>query len=103
MGLPPPLDHVVAIIPVRALEGSKSRLGDQLDAEEREALVAGLLARTIRAARGAPSLSGVVVVSPDPDILRAAAAEGAAAVRQAGIGLNGALQDGRSWAASRDA
>ena len=103
MALPPPLERTFAVVPVRALDGSKSRLGGQLDAEEREALVAGLLARTIRAALGAPSLSGVVVVSPDPDVLRAAVAEGAEAVQQSGVGLNGALRDGRAWAAGRGA
>src|SRR5260221_7684107 len=103
MALPPPLERTFAVVPVRALDGSKSRLGGQLDAEEREALVAGLLARTIRAAREAPSLSGVVVVSPDPEVLRAATAEGAEAVQQSGVGLNGALRDGRAWAAGRGA
>jgi coenzyme F420-0:L-glutamate ligase/coenzyme F420-1:gamma-L-glutamate ligase len=103
MPLPPPLDRTVAVVPVRGMEGSKSRLGGQLDAEEREALVGGLLARTIRAARDAPSISGVVVVSPDPEVLRAATAEGADVLRQSGVGLNGALRDGRAWAAGRGA
>ena len=103
MGLPPPLDRTVAVIPARALEGSKSRLGGQLDAEEREALVTALLARTIRAARQASSLAGVLVVSPDAKVLRAAVAEGADALEQSGVGLNGALQDGRAWAAGRGA
>ncbi len=103
MALPPPLDRTVAVVPVRALEGSKSRLGGQLDAEEREALVTALLARTIRAARDAPSLSGVLVVSPDPGVLNAAVAEGADALEQSGVGLNGALQDGRAWAVARGA
>lgn len=103
MALPRPLQRTVAVIPVRALDGSKSRMGGQLDAEEREALVAALLARTIRAALQAPSLSGVLVVSPDPRVLSAAAAEGAEALEQSGVGLNGALRDGRAWAAGRAA
>jgi 2-phospho-L-lactate guanylyltransferase (CobY/MobA/RfbA family) len=44
------LGHIVAIIPVRGLERAKTRLGEVLDAEERRALVEGLLRRTIRAA-----------------------------------------------------
>jgi coenzyme F420-0:L-glutamate ligase/coenzyme F420-1:gamma-L-glutamate ligase len=103
MALPPPLDHTIAVVPVRALEGSKSRLGGSLDAEEREALVGALLARTIRAARDAPSVAGVVVVSPDPDVLRVAVAEGADALEQSGAGLNGALREGRAWASGRGA
>ena len=46
------LSRLVAIVPVRGLEGAKSRLGATLDAEERQALVLDLLDRTIRAARG---------------------------------------------------
>jgi coenzyme F420-0:L-glutamate ligase/coenzyme F420-1:gamma-L-glutamate ligase len=94
---------VAAVIPVRSLEGSKSRLGGQLDAEEREALVTALLVRTIRAARGAAGITHVVVVSPDPHVLSVAAAEGADALAQSGAGLNGALDDGREWARGRHA
>ena len=43
--LPFALDHVVALVPVRGLEGAKARLGEALDAEERRALVERLLAR----------------------------------------------------------
>src|SRR4029079_7609109 len=103
MTLPPPLDRTVAVVPVRSLAGSKTRLGGELEAEEREARVAGLLLRTIHAAREAPSLSGVVVVSPDPDVLRTASAEGVAALAQSGHGLNAALQEGRAWAATHGA
>jgi 2-phospho-L-lactate guanylyltransferase len=102
MALPPPLDRVVAIVPVRSLEGSKSRLGGQLDAEEREALVAGLLVHTIRAARDAQAVTAVVVVSSDPAVRATAVAEGVAALPQSGSGLNGALQDGRAWAMGHD-
>src|SRR5262249_47308356 len=103
MPLPPPLDRTVAVVPVRSLAGSKTRLGGELDAEEREALVAGLLLRTIRAAREAPSLSAVVVVSPDPEVLRTAVPGGATARHKTGTGLNAALRDGRAWAATQGA
>ena len=44
--------RIAAIIPVGTLAGAKSRLGETLDAEEREDLVQGLLARTVLAADG---------------------------------------------------
>jgi len=94
----PPSPRTVAVIPIRALEGAKSRLGAALDAEEREALAAGLLSRTVRAARAAGTIAAVAVISPDPAALQIAAAEGAVTLRQAGSGLNEALVTARTWA-----
>ena len=92
------LGHVVAIIPVRGLELAKTRLGEVLDAEERRALVEGLLRRTIRAAIMTPGIRAVAVVSPDPDALAVAADSGAVPLPQGGGGLNEGLADGRAWA-----
>jgi 2-phospho-L-lactate guanylyltransferase len=83
------------IIPVRALEGAKSRLGAVLDPEERRDLVLGLLVRAVRAAVEAPSITEVVVVSPDPAVLEAAVAVGARPLAQRGSGLNSALDEAR--------
>ncbi len=92
------LSHLVAIVPVRSFESAKSRLGEPLDAEERQTLVAGLLDRTIRAASGVEAIESVVVVSPDPAVLRAAAAAGATPVRQPDDGLNEGLRSATRWA-----
>ena len=59
--------RLVAIVPVGALEGAKSRLGGSLDAEERQDLVRFLLDRTIVAAQAVEAIVRVGVVSPDPD------------------------------------
>lgn len=95
------LGRVLAIIPVRDLEVAKSRLGGTLDAEERQAIVTALLGRTIAAALGA--CEGVIVVSPDPDVLAAARRAGAVAQRQRTTGLNPALDEGRTAAIARGA
>lgn len=92
------LARLVAVVPVRALEGAKSRLGDRLDAEERQALVLGLLDRTIRATEEVGTLEPVVVVSPDPAVLRAASAAGATPIRQLDDGLNEGLRAAARWA-----
>ena len=92
------LGHIVAIIPVRGLERAKTRLGEALDAEERRALVEGLLRRTIRAAIMTPGIRAVAVVSPDPEALAVAADSGAVTLPQGGGGLNEGLADGRAWA-----
>lgn len=101
---PPPtaadLARLVAIVPLRSLEGAKSRLGGPLDAEERQAIVADLLDRTVRAAGAVAAIEAVVVVSPDPTVLRAASAAGATPVRQVGDGLNEGLRAAARWAAA---
>ncbi len=94
------LRHLVAIVPLASLEGSKTRLGGSLDAEERQALVLDLLDRTVRAASDVAAIESVVVVSPDPAVLRVASAAGATPIRQVGQGLNDGLDLARRWAAA---
>ena len=90
--------RLLAAIPVRALEGAKSRLGEVLDAEERRDLVTRLLQRTIAAAQAATRVDAVVVVSPDAATLVLAAAGGARALPQRGGGLNAAVGQARDLA-----
>lgn len=95
----PPLPRSVTVaIPVRALEGAKSRLGAVLDAEERRDLVERLLLRTVRVALATPGVTEVLVVSPDPDVLALANGAGARGVRQVSRGLNPALVEAREAA-----
>jgi 2-phospho-L-lactate guanylyltransferase len=89
---------VTVAIPLRALEGAKSRLGAVLDAEERRDLVDGLLRRTIAAALATRGVTEVVVVSPDPEVLALAEAEGARPLAQQSRGLNPAFQEARAAA-----
>ena len=86
-------------IPVRALEGAKSRLGDVLDAEERHDLVEDLLRLAVHAALATPGVGAVIVVSPDPEVLAVAMAAGARPLPQRSRGLNPALQEAREAAA----
>jgi len=83
------------IIPIRAIESAKSRLGGPLDAEERQALVRELLERTIRAAVGARGVARVLVVSDGEENLGLARELGAEAVGELGHGLNSALVQAR--------
>lgn len=85
-------------MPVRALEGAKSRLGAVLDAEERRDLVEGMLRRTIDVALATPGVAEVVIVSPDPAVLALAEARGARPLLQRSRGLNPALQEARAAA-----
>jgi 2-phospho-L-lactate guanylyltransferase len=100
---PPTLDRIVALVPVRGLEGAKSRLGEALDAEERRALVERLLARTVAAATATPAVVEVIAISPDPDVLTLARRLGARGIAQESGGLNAALDIGRAAAVAADA
>lgn len=90
------------VVPVRAFEGAKSRLGAVLDAEERRDLVERLLRRTVAAALATPGVRAVVVVSPDPEVLALAETIGAAPVAQRTGGLNASLHEARAAAARGD-
>lgn len=87
------------VVPVRAFDGAKSRLGAVLDAEERRALVERLLRRTVAAALATVGVVEVIVVSPDAEVLALATAAGARPVVQQSRGLNPALHEARDVAA----
>lgn len=88
--------HVAALVPVRSLAGSKTRLGEPLDPEERAELVLALLRRVVDAAAGCRRVEKVAVVSRDPELLMEAAGLGVAAILQRGEGLNEGLAEARA-------
>jgi 2-phospho-L-lactate/phosphoenolpyruvate guanylyltransferase len=88
--------RIAAIIPVGTLEGAKSRLGESLDAEERQDLAERMLARTVAAAQAVERLVDILVISPDPDVLQRAADQGARTLRQRTRGLNAGLDEARA-------
>jgi len=90
------MTRVAAIIPVGTFAGAKSRLGESLDAEERQDLVERLLARTVVAALAVERLDDVLVASPDRDVLRRAAELAARTLRQRSRGLNAGLAEARA-------
>jgi 2-phospho-L-lactate guanylyltransferase len=87
------LSRIVAIVPVRSLSGAKSRLGEPLDPEERAELITALLRRTVVSALQARGLTGVAVVSQDPELLRVARELGAVSLLQWSDGLNEGLAE----------
>jgi 2-phospho-L-lactate guanylyltransferase len=95
--------RVAVVIPVGALERAKSRLGGNLDAEERRDLVIGLLERTLAAATASPAVWRTFVVSPDEEVASLAAETGATVVRQASRGLNHGLEEARTVAVAAGA
>jgi 2-phospho-L-lactate guanylyltransferase len=93
-----PGSRTIAIVPVRSLEGAKSRLGEVLDPEERRDLVVDLLQRTVRALVDSAEVDAVIVVSRDEEALDIARGLSAVGLRQTGGGLNASLEQARDAA-----
>lgn len=88
---------VVAVVPVKHLWGTKSRLKPILNPGARAGLTLYMMGRVIRALTEA-GIEDVAVVSPDPIVLQTAAEHGATPLPQQSRGLNPALDEGRRWA-----
>lgn len=94
------LDPIHVVLPMRTVSGGKARLGEALDAEEREELVLGLLLHTLEVVGSWPACRRVHIVSPDP-VLEVVTRRSGVAVsvhRQAGEGLNDGVRLGLSAA-----
>lgn len=82
-----------AIIPVKPLRESKSRLAGVLTADERASLTSRLLQRTLSILKQVPGLDRVMVVSRDPVVLKIARLGGAMTLVEGDRpGLNTALR-----------
>jgi 2-phospho-L-lactate guanylyltransferase len=92
----PSLEPIHVVLPMRTVSGGKARLGEALDAEEREELVLGLLVHTLAVLAAWPPCRRVHLVSPDPLLDAATRLIGADVVvhRQAGEGLNEGVRMG---------
>jgi 2-phospho-L-lactate guanylyltransferase len=91
------------MVPVKPLDRAKSRLAGALAADERRALSRALLEHVLEVLAASHGLTGVAVVSRDPQVLALAAGRGARAIRETGRGLNRALEQGIAWVRDRDA
>lgn len=94
--------EVVAVVPVKDLQGTKSRLAPVLNPAGRAGLTIYMMCRVISALQEA-GIEGVCVVSPDRLVLQKAEEKGASVLLQEGEGLNPALEGGRRWAMERRA
>ena len=97
------LSRTWALVPIRGLETAKTRLGEDLDPEERVALVTTLLRRTLAATRDARGISGTIVVTMDADAAGVAKELRAIGLVERAPGLNQAIEAARSVAVARGA
>ena len=89
--------RTIAIVPIKALTATKTRLAAALDPPDRAALTLRVLGGVL-AALDTPGIAERLVVTPDAAVLHAAEAAGATGLRQDGAGLNAGLAQGRAWA-----
>ena len=94
---------VFAIVPVKNLEESKSRLSPFLSPNDREVLTLAMLNHVLATLREVDVVERVGVVSPSPQALLMAEDADATALPQESRGLNNALEEGRHWAISEGA
>jgi 2-phospho-L-lactate guanylyltransferase len=94
--------NIVAVVPVKDLRGTKSRLKPILDPGARAGLTVYMMGRVVAALREA-GVDNVCVVSPDRIVLEEATERGAEPLLQESRGLNPALEEGRRWALARGA
>ena len=83
---------MIALVPLKALDDAKSRLGEVLDAEARHDLALRMLTRVVDACLGAGL--AVAIVSSDPMAYIAARELGAAVVDDGGEDLTGSVRRG---------
>jgi 2-phospho-L-lactate/phosphoenolpyruvate guanylyltransferase len=94
------LEPLHVVLPLRTVSGGKARLGEALDAEEREELVLGMLLHTLTILDAWSACQRVHLVSPDPMVgsLARGVADAIEVHRQRGEGLNAGLHVGISAA-----
>ena len=94
--------NVFAVVPVKDLRGTKSRLKPILDPGARAGLTIYMMGRVVAVLKEA-GVENVCVVSPDRIVLEEATSRGAEPLLQESRGLNPALEEGRRWALERGA
>ena len=88
------------MLPINSRDAAKTRLGSALDPEERDVLVLGLFANTVRVLAGWPSCRRIHVVTSDYAVADVVARGfgSVSVVGDPGTGLNDALRAGRDAA-----
>jgi 2-phospho-L-lactate guanylyltransferase len=84
---------IAALVPVKALAASKSRLFPDLERAAVARLSVAMMTDVVAALQRVPRLARVAVVTPDTEVARAAAAAGAEALLRPDPGLNAAVEN----------
>jgi len=92
----------IALIPVKRLEESKSRLLPELPDAKRQALTLAMLEDLIEALQRSGRVDRIAVTTPDPQVASRTRAAGAEVLLRPEPGLNAALEDGAARLAAAD-
>lgn len=87
---------LAVLVPLRSLEGAKTRLHDVLDPAERAELASRLLRGVVEAVRSWGKAERLLVVSADPAVSEVARDLGADALVQRSPGMNEGLEEARA-------
>jgi len=88
----------LAIIPVKGLLDSKSRLSRSLGAQDKKKLVIALLEDVLTAVKESELFNRVLVVSPDPNVAEEAKLAHGSFLHQEGQGLNAGVRQSTHFA-----
>jgi 2-phospho-L-lactate guanylyltransferase len=83
---------IAAVVPVKALDASKSRLFPERPRDEVARLALAMMSDVIACLRATPGIARVAVVTPDASVAALAEREGAEALLRADPGLNPAIE-----------
>ncbi len=97
------LDPIHAVVPLRSVAGGKARLGEALDAEEREVLILGMLRRTLDVLTSWTPCARVHVVTQDLRVARTMGGPAVETIAQPTDGLNEGIALGISAAREQGA
>jgi 2-phospho-L-lactate guanylyltransferase len=92
------LEPIHVVLPMRTVSGGKARLGEALDAEEREVLILGMLERTLEVLGRWTPCTRTHVVTQDPHVARRVTSLTVDAILQVSDGLNEGIALGVSQA-----
>ena len=97
------MSGIAAVVPVKALLETKTRLSGVLEPEARAEVALWMLERVVGAVRDSRAVEHIAVVSPDARALKHAVGLGTVALRQEHGKLNQGLALGREWACAMGA
>jgi 2-phospho-L-lactate guanylyltransferase len=89
---------MLAIVPVKGLDGAKSRLAPALSADERARLVVTMLERVLAACAASTAITRTLLVTPEPELAR----NGVDVLQDAGTGHADAVAAGLADPRARD-
>jgi 2-phospho-L-lactate guanylyltransferase len=94
---------IAAVVPVKAVDASKSRLRADFEAADVERLATAMLRDVIAALADVPTIARVVVATPDAEVARLARDAGAEALVRDDPGLNAAIEGAAAQLAAEGA